>query len=62
MQPILIIAGAIVIFLFLFMIRVLQEFERGVVFFLGRNVGVRGPGLILLFPILEQMFPDIWLP
>ena len=55
MQPILIIAGAIVIFLFLFMIRVLQEFERGVVFFLGRNVGVRGPGLILLFPIIEQM-------
>jgi len=55
MQPILIISGSIVIFLFLFMIRVLQEFERGVIFRLGRYVGVRGPGLILLIPLFEQM-------
>lgn len=32
-----------------------QEYERGVVFFLGRFVGVRGPGLIILIPFLEQM-------
>lgn len=32
-----------------------QEYERGVVFFLGRCVGVRGPGLIILIPFLEQM-------
>lgn len=36
-------------------IRILQEYERGVVFFLGRFVGVRGPGLILLVPFLETM-------
>lgn len=36
-------------------VRILQEYERGVVFFLGRFAGVRGPGLILLFPFLETM-------
>ncbi len=36
-------------------VRVVQEYERGVVFFLGRCTGVRGPGLILLLPILERM-------
>lgn len=36
-------------------IRVLKEYERGVVFRLGRMVGVRGPGLILLIPIIEKM-------
>ena len=55
MQTILIIAAILFVFLFLFTIRVLQEYERGVIFFLGRCTGVRGPGLILLFPILEQM-------
>lgn len=36
-------------------IRILKEYERGVVFRLGRCVGTRGPGLILLIPALEQM-------
>lgn len=36
-------------------VRILKEYERGVVFRLGRCVGVRGPGLILLIPGLEQM-------
>ncbi|MBD3235993.1 MAG: slipin family protein [Candidatus Eisenbacteria bacterium] len=36
-------------------IRVLREYERGVIFRLGRMVGVRGPGLILLIPILDRM-------
>jgi regulator of protease activity HflC (stomatin/prohibitin superfamily) len=36
-------------------IRIVQEYERGVIFFLGRCTGVRGPGLILLIPILERM-------
>lgn len=36
-------------------LKVVQEYERGVVFFLGRCVGVRGPGLIILIPFLEQM-------
>src|SRR5881409_1048301 len=36
-------------------IRVLREYERGVVFRLGRLVDERGPGLILLIPILDRM-------
>lgn len=36
-------------------IRIVQEYERGVVFRLGRYVGVRGPGFILLIPFIERM-------
>jgi regulator of protease activity HflC (stomatin/prohibitin superfamily) len=48
----------VVIFLFLLltnMVRILREYERGVVFRLGRLVGVRGPGVILLIPFVEKM-------
>ena len=33
----------------------LREYERGVVFFLGRFYAVKGPGLIILIPIVQQM-------
>jgi regulator of protease activity HflC (stomatin/prohibitin superfamily) len=36
-------------------IRVVQEYERGVVFRLGRLVGARGPGLVILIPGLDRM-------
>ncbi len=36
-------------------IRVVQEYERGVVFRLGRYVGIRGPGLVFLIPFIERM-------
>ncbi|CAN5629873.1 slipin family protein [soil metagenome] len=36
-------------------IKITQEYERGVVFRLGRFVGIRGPGLILLIPFVERM-------
>ena len=36
-------------------IKIVQEYERGVVFRLGRFAGVRGPGLILLIPFIERM-------
>jgi len=36
-------------------VHVLREYERGVVFTLGRFSGVRGPGLILLIPFVQQM-------
>ncbi|HHI02175.1 MAG: slipin family protein [candidate division Zixibacteria bacterium] len=36
-------------------IRVLREYERGVVFRLGRLVGAKGPGLILLIPVIDKM-------
>ncbi len=36
-------------------IKVVQEYERGVVFRLGRLAGARGPGLIILLPFIERM-------
>ncbi|MFH1686804.1 MAG: slipin family protein [bacterium] len=37
------------------MIKVLKEYERGVIFRLGRLVGAKGPGLIILIPIIDKM-------
>lgn len=36
-------------------IRILREYERAVVFRLGRLVGVKGPGLVILVPIIDRM-------
>jgi regulator of protease activity HflC (stomatin/prohibitin superfamily) len=36
-------------------IKVLKEYERGVVFRLGRVIGAKGPGLILLIPMVDKM-------
>jgi regulator of protease activity HflC (stomatin/prohibitin superfamily) len=36
-------------------IRILREYERGVIFRLGRLIGAKGPGLILLIPIIDKM-------
>src|SRR3954469_20517833 len=54
MTPIFILGIAFLILLAL-SLRVVKEYDRGVVFFLGKVTGVRGPGLIILIPILEQM-------
>ena len=37
------------------MIRILREYERGVIFRLGKLLGVKGPGLIFLIPIVDRM-------
>lgn len=47
--------GIIAFILFLLTVKIVQEYDRGVIFFLGRCTGVRGPGLILLIPIFERM-------
>lgn len=44
-----------VIVLLMLSLRVVKEYDRGVIFFLGKCTGVRGPGLIILIPIFEQM-------
>ena len=36
-------------------VRVLREYERGVVFRLGKLIGAKGPGLVLLIPIVDRM-------
>ena len=45
----------IVVVAIVFMVRVLNEYERGVVFRLGRVQGAKGPGLMVLFPVLDKM-------
>ncbi len=47
---------AILIFLFLSSaIKILPEYERGVIFRLGRVIGAKGPGLIILIPFIDKM-------
>jgi regulator of protease activity HflC (stomatin/prohibitin superfamily) len=51
------IAGTVIVLALLILssaIRIVQEYERLVVFRLGRCVGPRGPGLVLLIPFIEQ--------
>jgi regulator of protease activity HflC (stomatin/prohibitin superfamily) len=45
----------VLLILVLTAIRVLREYERGVVFMLGRFWKVKGPGLVVLWPIVQQM-------
>lgn len=51
----ILISLAIIIALLLSSLRVLREYERGVIFQLGRFWKVKGPGLILVIPIIQQM-------
>ena len=46
---------AIVVVVLAAALKVVKEYERGVIFFLGRCTGVRGPGLIFLVPVFEKM-------
>jgi regulator of protease activity HflC (stomatin/prohibitin superfamily) len=46
---------ALVLVLIIASIRILREYERGVVFFLGRFQAVKGPGLIIVIPGIQQM-------
>jgi regulator of protease activity HflC (stomatin/prohibitin superfamily) len=43
------------LFLLYYSVRILREYERGVVFLLGRFWRVKGPGLVLIIPIVQQM-------
>ncbi len=50
--------GVILILVIMFLssaIRIVQEYERGVIFRLGRFVGARGPGLFFIIPVIERM-------
>ena len=54
----LIIVGIVIFVLLIVLsatIKIVQEYERGVVFRVGRIVGPRGPGIILLIPFIERM-------
>ena len=45
----------IILFILFNAVNILPEYERGVVFFLGRYQKVKGPGLILIFPGIQKM-------
>ena len=47
--------AALIIWFLALAIRILREYQRGTVFTLGRFTGVKGPGLIILIPFIQQM-------
>jgi regulator of protease activity HflC (stomatin/prohibitin superfamily) len=54
----IIIIVVVVIFFFIVLpmtVKIVQEYERGVIFRLGRLVGAKGPGLFLIFPFIDRM-------
>ncbi len=51
----LIIALALIVIIIASAVRILLEYERGVVFRLGRFSGVKGPGLKFIIPVIDQM-------
>lgn len=58
MQQIPIVSVIVILFVLIILanaIRILREYERGVVFRLGRLIAVKGPGLILLIPVIDKM-------
>ncbi|SHF15118.1 slipin family protein [Alkalibacter saccharofermentans] len=56
-ETVLTVAGVMIVLLFILSmsIKIVLEYERGVLFRLGRLVGVRGPGLILIIPFIDKI-------
>lgn len=54
-MSVLLVVGVIVLIILANAINILQEYERAVVFRLGRFVGVRGPGFVLIIPGFEKI-------
>ena len=50
-----ILALGLIVFFLATAIRILKEYERGVIFRLGRVIKAKGPGLIILIPIIDKM-------
>src|SRR3989454_1186419 len=65
MNPlVLVIIGALVLLLVILAlsaIRVVQQYERGVIFVLGRLIGAKGPGIFLVPPFISRMEKVDWL-
>ncbi|MEA3282080.1 MAG: slipin family protein [Euryarchaeota archaeon] len=55
MEQYLIPVVIVMLFVLASAVKIVQEYERGVIFRLGRLVGARGPGLFIVIPILETM-------
>ena len=51
--PIVVILVILAIFILPQALRILREYERGVIFRLGKLVGAKGPGMIFLIPVVD---------
>ncbi len=51
----IVIVGLLALIIFIAAIRIVKEYERGVIFRLGRLVGAKGPGLFFIIPVLDKM-------
>jgi regulator of protease activity HflC (stomatin/prohibitin superfamily) len=51
----LIVIAVFILALLVNAIKILKEYERGVIFTLGRFTGIKGPGLVLVIPVIQQM-------
>jgi len=54
-MPYGIVVVVLILLLLITTIRVLNEYERGVMLTIGRFTGIKGPGIVLVFPMLQQM-------
>ena len=50
----LFMGGFVLLIIFASMVRIVREYERLVVFRLGRSLGMKGPGLVLLIPFIDK--------
>jgi len=55
MSTVLLVVVGVLIAIVLSALRILREYERGVIFLLGRFYSVKGPGLIIVVPVIQQM-------
>lgn len=53
--PVVIVIVVLLLLLLRSAIKIVPEYERGVIFRLGRSVGAKGPGLFLIIPFIDQM-------
>lgn len=51
----IVVIAVLILFILSSAVRILREYERGVMFTLGRYTGTKGPGFILIVPIVQQM-------
>lgn len=54
-QEILIGIGIVLFFFLVSALKVLKEYQRGVIFRLGKVIGLKGPGLIIVWPMIDQI-------
>ena len=53
--PVIVVLIVVMFFFLTQALRILREYERGVIFRLGKLLGAKGPGLIVLFPLVDKM-------